>query len=58
MQQRWVCANERRVVLGNPEVERELLPKPIEALRGVHVGCIAAGGARSCAVADTGEVWA
>jgi hypothetical protein len=44
--------------LGNPHVERELLPKPIEALWGVHVCCIAAVGWRSYAVAHTGEVWA
>jgi hypothetical protein len=35
----------------------ELLPTPVEALRGVRVGSIAAGGHRSYAVA-TGEVWA
>jgi alpha-tubulin suppressor-like RCC1 family protein len=58
MQQRWVCANERRVVLGNPEVERELLPKPVEALDGVRVGSIVVGGDRNYAVADTGQVWA
>jgi E3 ubiquitin-protein ligase HERC2 len=44
--------------LGNPNVERELLPKPVEALRGVRVGSIAAAFNRSYAVADTGEVWA
>jgi alpha-tubulin suppressor-like RCC1 family protein len=36
----------------------ELLPKPVEALRGVRVGNVAAAGCRSYAVADTGEVWA
>jgi hypothetical protein len=36
---------------------RELLPKPVEALRGVRVGSIAQGGDRSYAVADTGELW-
>jgi alpha-tubulin suppressor-like RCC1 family protein len=50
--------NEARAVLGNPHVERELLPKPIEALPGVRVGSIAAGYSRSYAVADSGEVWA
>jgi alpha-tubulin suppressor-like RCC1 family protein len=50
--------NMGRAVLGNPHVERELLPKPVEALRGVRVGSIAAAGLRSYAVADTGEVWA
>jgi alpha-tubulin suppressor-like RCC1 family protein len=45
-------------LLGNPHVERELLPKPIEALRGVRVGSIAVQGHRCYAVADTGELWA
>jgi alpha-tubulin suppressor-like RCC1 family protein len=52
--------NMGRTVLGNPYVEGaggELL-KPVEALRGVLVGSIAAAGQRSYAVADTGEVWA
>jgi alpha-tubulin suppressor-like RCC1 family protein len=44
-------------VLGNPHVERELLPRPVEALRGVRVSSIAADSFRSYAVADTGEVW-
>jgi alpha-tubulin suppressor-like RCC1 family protein len=35
-----------------------LLPKPIEALRGVCVVSVVAGGNRSFAVADTGELWA
>jgi hypothetical protein len=38
-------------------VERELLPKPVEALRGVRVGGIAAALGCSYAVADTGQVW-
>jgi alpha-tubulin suppressor-like RCC1 family protein len=50
--------NTQRAVLGNPHVERELLPKPVEALRGVRVGNVAASGYRSCAVADTGELLA
>jgi alpha-tubulin suppressor-like RCC1 family protein len=50
--------NKEQVVLGNPHVERELLPKPVEALRGVSVGSVAAGSYRSYAVADTGELWA
>jgi E3 ubiquitin-protein ligase HERC2 len=50
--------NRLKAVLGKPHVERELLPKPVEALRGVRVGSIAVGGLRSYAVADTGEVWA
>jgi alpha-tubulin suppressor-like RCC1 family protein len=45
-------------VLGNSDVERELLPMPVEALRGVRVSSVAATGWRSYAVADTGEVWA
>jgi hypothetical protein len=34
------------------------VPTPVEALRGVHVGSVAAAGARSYAVANTGELWA
>jgi E3 ubiquitin-protein ligase HERC2 len=51
-------ANGERALLGNPDVERELLPKPVEALRGVRVGSISAGINRGYAVADTGELWA
>jgi alpha-tubulin suppressor-like RCC1 family protein len=50
--------NHGRSLLGNPDVGRERLPKPIEALRCVRLGSIAAAGCRSYAVADTGEVWA
>jgi alpha-tubulin suppressor-like RCC1 family protein len=50
--------DEEWAVLGNLHVESELLPKPLEALRGVRVGSVAAATARSYAVADTGEVWA
>jgi alpha-tubulin suppressor-like RCC1 family protein len=50
--------NFEQALLGNPGVEREVLPKPIEALRGVRVGSIAAPGLCSYAVSDTGEVWA
>jgi alpha-tubulin suppressor-like RCC1 family protein len=50
--------NSKRALLGNPHAERELLPKPVEALRGVGVGSVAAKGHRSYAVADTGELWA
>jgi alpha-tubulin suppressor-like RCC1 family protein len=50
--------NEQRAVLGNPNVERELLPKPVEALRRVRVGSLAAAYRRSYAVTDTGKVWA
>jgi alpha-tubulin suppressor-like RCC1 family protein len=44
--------------LGNPHVERELLPKPVEALRGVRVGSVLAASRSSYAVADTGQLWA
>jgi alpha-tubulin suppressor-like RCC1 family protein len=47
-----------RTVLGHPHVERELLPKPVEALRGVRVSSIIAAGLGSYAVADIGELWA
>jgi alpha-tubulin suppressor-like RCC1 family protein len=50
--------NEFGPPLGHPEVESDYLPKPIEALRGVRVGSIAAGRNHSYAVADTGELWA
>jgi E3 ubiquitin-protein ligase HERC2 len=50
--------NWERAVLGNPHAERELMPKPVEALRGVRVGSIAAADTRSYALADTGELWA
>jgi E3 ubiquitin-protein ligase HERC2 len=50
--------NQKRALLGNPDVERELLPQPVEALRGVRVVSVAAGSFRSYALADTGEVWA
>jgi alpha-tubulin suppressor-like RCC1 family protein len=49
--------NYHRAVLGNPRVEIEWLPKPVEALRGVRMSSIAAAGIRSYAVADTGELW-
>jgi hypothetical protein len=45
-------------LLGNPHVDMDLLPKPVEALRGVRVGGVVAGGRHNYAVADTGEVWA
>jgi alpha-tubulin suppressor-like RCC1 family protein len=47
-----------RALLGNPHVERELLPRPVEALRGLPVGSVAAASNRSYAVTDTGELWA
>jgi alpha-tubulin suppressor-like RCC1 family protein len=49
--------NWQRTILGNPHVERKLLPKPVEALRGVRVSSVAAATYRSYAVSDTGEVW-
>jgi E3 ubiquitin-protein ligase HERC2 len=51
-------ANDGAVLLGNPQVEGQPLPKPVEALRGVRVGSIAAADKRSYAAADTGELWA
>jgi alpha-tubulin suppressor-like RCC1 family protein len=50
--------NNMQTLLGNPNVEWQLLPKPVDALRGVRVGSVAASGFRSYAVADTGELWA
>jgi alpha-tubulin suppressor-like RCC1 family protein len=50
--------NTDRWLLGYPLVQRELLPRPIEALRGMRVGSVAATFDRSYAVADTGELWA
>jgi alpha-tubulin suppressor-like RCC1 family protein len=50
--------NRYGALLGDPHVERELQPKPVEALRAVRVGSVAAAGARSYAVSDTGELWA
>jgi alpha-tubulin suppressor-like RCC1 family protein len=50
--------NEDRAVLGNPRVKRELLPKPVEALRGVRVTSVVAAGYRSYAVTYNGELWA
>jgi alpha-tubulin suppressor-like RCC1 family protein len=47
-----------RTVLCDVHVEKELLPKPVEALRGVRVASVAASRLRRCAVADTGELWA
>jgi alpha-tubulin suppressor-like RCC1 family protein len=39
-------------------VKENLLPTPVETLRGVRVGCVAFFGERRYAVADTGELWA
>jgi alpha-tubulin suppressor-like RCC1 family protein len=50
--------NKGGAVLGNPHVGRELLPKPIEAMRGVRVGSVAAANHCSYCVSNTGEVWA
>jgi alpha-tubulin suppressor-like RCC1 family protein len=50
--------NPERALLGNPSVEKELLPKPAEALGGVRVSSVAAAGKHSYAVADTSELWA
>jgi alpha-tubulin suppressor-like RCC1 family protein len=51
-------ANDERATLGDPLVERQLLPEPVEVLRGVRVASIAAAGRRTYALAGTGEVWA
>jgi alpha-tubulin suppressor-like RCC1 family protein len=50
--------NRERTIFGIPHVESELLPRPVEALRGVRVGSVLAARKRSYVVADTGEVWA
>jgi hypothetical protein len=50
--------NVNEALVDNPSVQNELLPKPVEALRGVRVGSIAAARYRSYAVADTGELCA
>jgi alpha-tubulin suppressor-like RCC1 family protein len=50
--------NHDRDLLGNPDIERQMLPTPIEALCGVRVGSVAAGEIRSYAVSETGELWA
>jgi alpha-tubulin suppressor-like RCC1 family protein len=42
---------------GFPHVEKGLLPKPVEALRGVRMGSASATGNRTFAVTDTGEAW-
>jgi E3 ubiquitin-protein ligase HERC2 len=47
----------QRGLLGNLDGEEQLIPKPVEALRGMRVGSIAAAGNRSYAVVDTGQVW-
>jgi alpha-tubulin suppressor-like RCC1 family protein len=49
--------NTERALLGKPNVERELLPKPVEALRSIRVDSVTAAGHRSYAVAGTGELW-
>jgi hypothetical protein len=46
--------NQGQTLLGNPVVEMELLPKPVEVLRGVRVASVAAADYRNYAVADTG----
>jgi alpha-tubulin suppressor-like RCC1 family protein len=42
----------------DPRVKKELLPKSVDALRGVRVGSIASCGPCSYSVTDLGEVWA
>jgi alpha-tubulin suppressor-like RCC1 family protein len=50
--------NRYRTLLGNPDVEREWLPTPVEALRGVCITSIVTCIDCSHAVSDIGEVWA
>jgi alpha-tubulin suppressor-like RCC1 family protein len=50
--------NKKQALLGNPNVERELTSKAVEALRGVRVGTVAASGHRSYAADDHGVLWA
>jgi E3 ubiquitin-protein ligase HERC2 len=50
--------NARWAVLGNRHATKELLPKPVEALRGVRVFSVAASSHRSYVVTDRGELWA
>jgi E3 ubiquitin-protein ligase HERC2 len=50
--------NKYRALLGLPDVDQQLVPRPVEAIRGVRVGSVAAARHRSYAVADTGELWA
>jgi alpha-tubulin suppressor-like RCC1 family protein len=50
--------NRQRALLGNPNVEGELLPNPVEALRGVRVTSVAATRERSYGLTDTGQLWA
>jgi alpha-tubulin suppressor-like RCC1 family protein len=51
----WAMSN-YGALLGKPNFYRELLPVPVEVLRGVRLGSIAVTRFRSYAVADTGEV--
>jgi alpha-tubulin suppressor-like RCC1 family protein len=52
--------NTRRATTGNPNAasELELLPRLVEALRGVRVANISVAGWRSYAVSDIGQLWA
>jgi hypothetical protein len=57
----WVYAwgkNVHGALLVDPHVERQLLPKRVEALLGVRVGSVVVVDLRSYAAADTGELWA
>jgi alpha-tubulin suppressor-like RCC1 family protein len=53
----WGC-NWIYAVLGNRNVRKEMLPRPIEALRSVRVRSLAAADYRCYAVAETGQLWA
>jgi alpha-tubulin suppressor-like RCC1 family protein len=51
-------ANCWRALSGDPHVQAELLPYPVDALQGVRVVSIVVAAYRGYAVADTGELWA
>jgi alpha-tubulin suppressor-like RCC1 family protein len=51
-------ASDDGALLCDPDMDMQLLPKRVEALQGVRVGSVAAGGDRSYAVSDIGELWA
>jgi E3 ubiquitin-protein ligase HERC2 len=45
-------------ILASSGIEEELLPTPVEALRGVRVRSVVAASRRSYSVSDTGQMWA
>jgi alpha-tubulin suppressor-like RCC1 family protein len=50
--------NKDGATLGNPDIERELLPSPVETLHGVRAVSIAVGEHRNYVLDDTGVLWA